>query len=355
MPTAKPYKSRILFLDYLRVFAFLSVLIGHKFATEISTYLNSLHIHQYIKNIIWSMCEKGGAGVIVFFMISGYIILHILQKEFPFEFLIKRVFRIYPLLTFAILTQIILAYSINDIPINIPTTLLQMSLIGDFFNTPYALGEVEWTLRIEIIFYLIMFIFSFTLLLRHKGYTLLFLFTLITLFVSLEGIAPFPRKNFVGYVSTFLPFLFLGSVVYMYEKKRIHLFTVLLFIGLVFYQYFKAIENFSPQLLHTNFAITGFIIFILFWFVRKYINLIPYYINFFITKLALLTFSIYLFHLFLWPYIEMLLISVGFHSNILILTLLFIWCSLMYITIEIPMNKLGKILSNKFKHKEQIL
>ena len=29
----------------------------------------------------------------------------------------------------------------------------QLLLIGDFFGTPYSLGGVEWTLRVEVLFY----------------------------------------------------------------------------------------------------------------------------------------------------------------------------------------------------------
>jgi peptidoglycan/LPS O-acetylase OafA/YrhL len=289
------------------------------------------------------MFTGGGAGVIVFFMISGYIILYVLQKELPLEFLIKRIFRIYPLLIFAIFIQVILSYVVYNTPINIHTTLLQMSLMGDFFNTPYALSGVEWTLRVEIMFYVFMFILSFTPLLHNKGYVLLLLFT--ALILSLKMIAPFPNENFIGYFSTHIPFLFLGSVIYMYEKKNINLLALLLFIGITFYTYFKAIEEFSPQWLQTNFAITGFGIFIILWLIRENLQHIPTSINLFINKLALLTFSVYLFHLFLWSYIELLLEHMGLDSSLFILIILFMWCRLMYLFIETPMNRLGQKLS----------
>ena len=188
-----------------------------------------------------------------------------------------------------------------------------------------------------------MFILSFTPFLHDKGYVLLLMFTVLTL--SLKIIAPFPTEIFVGYFSTYVPFLFLGSVIYMYEKKKINLFALLLFIGVVFYRYFKAIEDFSPHWLHSNFAIIGFVIFIFLWLVRDNLQYIPKSINLFINKLALLTFSVYLFHLFLWTYIELLLTHIDLDSSVFIMIFLFISCALMYLFIETPMNNLGTKIS----------
>ncbi len=55
--------SRIIFLDYLRVFAFLSVLIGHKFYAGLSSYISSFdkpHItQQYLSNFFLSIFQGG--------------------------------------------------------------------------------------------------------------------------------------------------------------------------------------------------------------------------------------------------------------------------------------------------------
>jgi len=341
--------QRIYFLDYLRVFAFLSVLIGHKFYIPLSQFVMNLstpHItQQYLSNAFLSMFRGGGAGVIVFFMISGYIILHVLQKEKSFEFLVKRIFRIYPLLIFAILIQVILAYFAHNKSIDLSTTLIQMSLMGDFFNTHYALSGVEWTLRVEVMFYIFMFILSFTKILQNNSYV--FYFILIILTLSLKYIAPFPTGNFVGYFTTYIPFLFLGSVVYLYEKKSINIIALLIFIFIVFYRYFKAIEDFSNAWLNSNFAIVGFLIFIFLWLIRDQLHKLPNSINKSITLLALLTYSVYLFHNFLWEYIVKFLEIIGIENKTFIVIILFSWCFIVYKLIETFMNNIGKKLSKK--------
>ncbi len=341
--------QRIYFLDYLRVFAFLSVLIGHKFYAPLSQFVTNLstpHItQQYLSNVFLSMFKGGGAGVVVFFMISGYIILHVLQKEKPFEFLVKRIFRIYPLLIFAILIQVLLAFFFKDKSIDLSTNLIQMSLMGDFFNTPYALSGVEWTLRVEIMFYFFMFILSFTKILRSNPY--IYYSILIALTISIKYISPFPTENFVGYFTTYVPFLFLGSVIYIYEKKSINIIALLLFIFIVFYRYFKAIEDFSNSWLNSNFAIVGFLIFMVLWLVRDQLHKLPNSINKNITLLALLTYSVYLFHNFLWGYIAKFLEIIGIENKIFIVLILFLWCFIVYKLIETPMNNIGKKLSKK--------
>ena len=357
MPINLSAPKRIIFLDYARVFAFLSVLIGHKFYIQLDTFISSFntpHItQQYLANIFSSMFMGGGAGVVVFFMISGYIILHVLQKESPFEFLIKRFFRIYPLLIFAVIVQVLLTYFISHQKINLSTILVQMSLMGDFFNTPYALSGVEWTLRTEIMFYFFMFMLSFTTILRDKGYMLLLVLILITF--SIQYISPFPTGNFIGYFTTYVPFLFLGSVIYMYEKKTINIVALLGFVTIVFYQYFEAIEKYSSPWLNTNFAITGFFVFLFLWLFQNKLEQLPDIINKLIIKLALLTYSVYVFHLFLWPYLAGFLEKIGLHSSIFILFSLLAWCTIMYLIIETPMNTIGKKLSKRFSRNVAIV
>ena len=92
--------ERIVFLDYMRVFAFISVLIGHKFEPEMTAMLSASADHALLNTVttfLYNICYGGAAGVIVFFITSGYIITHVLQTESSPDFLIKRLFRIYPL------------------------------------------------------------------------------------------------------------------------------------------------------------------------------------------------------------------------------------------------------------------
>lgn len=66
--------SRIAFLDYLRIFAFISVLIGHKFYPQLAAFTADETFHVTARCVVqWllPLCQGGGAGVVVFFLVSG--------------------------------------------------------------------------------------------------------------------------------------------------------------------------------------------------------------------------------------------------------------------------------------------
>ncbi|QEO57416.1 MULTISPECIES: acyltransferase family protein [Francisella] len=343
-------QNRLYFLDYLRVFAFISVLIGHKFYTEIF-YMTSkypaYHItEQYIINIINSLFYAGGAGVIVFFMISGYIILLVVNFERPVEFIIKRIFRIYPLLIVAILLQVILKYYVDNETISIKTVIIQMSLMGDFFNIPPALGGVEWTLRLEVMFYLLIAVVRI-LKINNSGYTLMLLF--ISICVLLRYILPvFPSGGWSsGYFSIYFPFLLLGSSIYLYEKNKINLLVMLFFTIFVFHSYFSMIYLYKSFYLNTNFAIVGYMVFMFMWLVRE--KLTASLLNNVILKVSVLTYSIYLFHDYLWDYIYSVMLHLNIDIKIFVVPILFVFCIIMNKAVENPMNKMGKMILKKYK------
>ncbi|WP_311746632.1 acyltransferase family protein [Proteus penneri] len=112
----------------------------------------------------------GEAGVDLFFVISGFIIVYSSvnkEKNSFSEFIIKRIFRLYPLYFF-VLTIYLLAY--HD-EIFLVTNLIKSYLLipidyngkGPWFglSTIYT----AWTLTYELYFYLI---FSFAILISHK-------------------------------------------------------------------------------------------------------------------------------------------------------------------------------------------
>ncbi len=73
----KKINNRLYFLDILRVFAFTSVLVGHKFYAYLINYINDANTHITIKfflNLLSPLFAYGGAGVVVFFF--GFWIYH---------------------------------------------------------------------------------------------------------------------------------------------------------------------------------------------------------------------------------------------------------------------------------------
>ena len=90
---------------------------------------------------------QGGAGVDLFFVISGFIIGTISEGQQPGHFLGRRAARIYPIWWLALLPWLV-AFQFGHLPVNI--TL--WPIWGDRFMFPSL--SVGWTLCFEMLFYL---------------------------------------------------------------------------------------------------------------------------------------------------------------------------------------------------------
>lgn len=328
---------RIPFLDWLRIFAFTSVLVGHKFMPALETFINAPGIHATPKMLISGIMQffhGGAAGVIVFMMVSGYIITHVLTQESTIEFLIKRIFRIYPLYITAVILQNIFLSQDPNFQINWEQLLPQLLLIGDFFDAPYTLMGVEWTLRVEVMFYLFMAIVKMCEpTFAGKKRFVIMLFMLMT---SIPFLPPFPRPGHTlatDYFWLYGSFLFIGVFFYLFELRKINKPIFSAFISLVFYVYYQGIMTYAPWWGNGHYALLAFILFFLAWYYREHFKsgkIVMIFSN--------LTYSIYLFHN--WLFDEFLKI---YASKMVALILLFSFCYLCHIYIE----KKGIILGKK--------
>ena len=342
----KPKSSRVVFLDWLRIFAFISVFVGHKFTPIILGIANDPNTHSSLKWIIGflhPLFQGGGAGVVIFFLVSGYIITQVLAKEKTIEFLVKRFFRIYPLYIIAVAVEATLNHQLNGTPIA-PTTLIkQMSLMGDFFETPHTLKGVEWTLRIEVLFYVVMAIIKQAGLLDGKlSVALPYVITGIIIF--LYSMEPMPGRwtwNF-AYINLYTPFLFLGAFYSLLESGRVRTTTCILLTALVIVGYWITIPKWQPGSTNSHFAAYGLGLFIIFWLLRKEM-LLPTWAR----LLSELTYSVYLFHNWMYDW----LVSVYRIMNLEILFVhlfstasLVLICWLFHLVIEKPAISIGKVV-----------
>lgn len=359
-PISNGYSDkRVIFLDYLRIYAFSSVLIGHKFYGDIDSYVSKLsydNIQYYIFSFLMPLFYAGGSGVIVFFLISGYIITKILNHERPFEFAIKRLFRIYPLY----IVCLILFYILSDTE-KFPgfyVFLIQCSLLGDFFLVPHVLGNVEWTLRVEIIFYFVMFclrLFGFYD--KHKNF---FLLVLVSSSCLLQFFAPIPGPAFwnAGYFSAYWNFLIIGVMFYIYETGYLALKHKIILDFFFFSMFIIVILRFQEAWLYNFYYVFAFIIFLLGWHLNKYL-FYSKWIKFF----SDLTFPIYLLHNWLFDHLLMVQIKVFFWIGIfhhviyikfMCLIELLIISYFCLKLVERPMIQYGKIVACKVLNDKNI-
>jgi len=327
--------DRIVFLDYTRILAFVSVLFGHQFILPIiaATHDTTLHSSlRLIADIVFQICYGGAAGVVVFFLTSGYIISHVLQSEPTQEFIIKRIFRIYPLFIFAVIMQALLDRYVSGVPFaDIWMWIPRLLLLGDYFGVPPVIGSVEWTLRIEISFYALMAIMKAVGIMRHQNYLPL-VFILVA--GALHFLPPFPSAPGLAfaYFSVYAPFLFIGSCIYLIEKKKASVNMCILAIAVIMCSFFTKTTSYLPAWNDLNYGIYAVGIFLAAWLFRKSMSDGPI-----IRTLSTLTYSVYLFHNWLWAYIEMTLKSFGIQESLLkpvTLVVLFVFCYFINKTVE---------------------
>lgn len=354
MKESKLPDGRIDFLDFMRIFAFISVLVGHKYLPQLSALASDPSNHitiRYIAQGLIPLCAGGAAGVIVFFLISGYIITHVLQKESAIEFVIKRIFRIYPLYVFAVFAEAYVGFIVQGLELPpLSVWIPRLLLVGDFFDTPYALEGVEWTLRIEIVFYLFMAILKSAGLFKRPE-------ALPALFVLCTGVLhlvkPFPEfagwSN--GYLSLYGPFLFVGSLIYLAEHRKANRKYCIVGAIFIFMAFLVLLAKIQPNWKESNYAAFALLLFLAAWGIRGQLTGGPL-----IRLLSDLTYSVYLFHNWLWFYLMALATKIGFSStpySLPVLLSLLIFCYVINRTVEKHGIKLGRYVVTAFLRGER--
>lgn len=349
-PTLQPRddNQRIVFLDWLRVFAFSSVLVWHFFYLDLQYQLTNPELNGLIRGSLELLLPfmRGSVGVTVFFLVSGYIITHILHEQNPLEFFIKRVFRIYPLYIVTVLITYLIAWEKPNFSVLIP----QLLLIGDAFHTPYALNGIEWTLRVEMMFYGIMLMLKLMGFFDAQKQALPWVFVIAA--VVANYFSPFPswiditKANY----SIAFQFLFLGCVIYLYDIKKVNWMFLIFFIAIAFYNAYRLINLYHVDFKNDTYPILAFGVFLLVWLSRERLKINPI-----VVFLSNLTFAVYVVHTTVLGVLEILDSNyLHIHSKVLFDTILMIVlvvvCYLLHRWVEKPFNKIGQTLANKKMH-----
>lgn len=153
-------------LDGLRFICFLLVFLHHSFHTEILTILHS-EIHIFLKRVVFT---NGNLGVNFFFVLSGFLITHLLIQEKTSStihiqnFWIRRILRIWPLYFFCVIFGFFISPSIKLL-MGIPSTESATFIRYLTFTNNFELIEkglpdasvlgVLWSIAIEEQFYFV--------------------------------------------------------------------------------------------------------------------------------------------------------------------------------------------------------
>ncbi len=158
--------SRLAFLDALRFVAAAAVLFQHL-----------VEIQGELGHSIAALLSPGVFGVVLFFIISGFVMPFAAGSNFNAgSFIIRRVFRIYPLVlvVFAIVGLVALTGALPDLSYisaaSAKDWIANVFLVQDYVGARPVWG-VTWTLSLEITWY-ILFAFSLSLIGRNFDFWL---------------------------------------------------------------------------------------------------------------------------------------------------------------------------------------
>lgn len=215
-------KKRLNYLDAIRGIAALLVFVQH-----VVLYLrrNESLNYNFEQITSWTVdfLDFGKIGVVLFFMLSGFLIPFSLKKNSTVKnFVIKRFFRLYPVFWVSILIGIVFLF---DRTPDFKTIFANITMIPEILGAKSIIG-IYWTLQIELIFYgFCVLLFIVNLLHKFKGVFLSSIgFLIIALVASIVRFyleIKLPIALFLALSLMFYGYLLRSHILYLRGDKSI--------------------------------------------------------------------------------------------------------------------------------------
>jgi peptidoglycan/LPS O-acetylase OafA/YrhL len=183
----------------------------------------------------------GYMGVSLFFIISGFLITDSIYSNSSKSFVIKRIFRLYPVYWISIFLTIITYYISSQFPsyLDIKVVVFNLSMFQRFFGVKDIDGAY-WTLAVELIFYFILILIKYFN--RLNNLFNIFLFLILIIFIlNLIFKIYFPENFMANKVIKQLSYfhLFLAGIVFrsifknnVVSNKNLFILILVLIINL---------------------------------------------------------------------------------------------------------------------------
>jgi peptidoglycan/LPS O-acetylase OafA/YrhL len=202
-------------LDAMRGFAALLVLVTH--ASENLTPFAMKYGHGDLLTQIAHLVDAGRIGVVVFFIISGFVVAHALAARDASltKFAVRRVFRLYPLYLLSIALVVYSNGSWNGLlstHADHSALLANMTMLPTVFGLEPMMG-VYWTLETELVFYLAAVVVYKAGYLFKPMVLFWIIFALIVTFAGVMfGVLPTPLLLSWRSLALHLSFMFWGAL-----------------------------------------------------------------------------------------------------------------------------------------------
>ena len=339
----RPSVTRFPYLDYLRALAIILVLWDHLFniwPLQHGVTLPHDKLLQFIKQPLGIIQDFGWMGVCLFFFISGFLIAHVASTSSINTFLIKRLFRIYPLYIFILLLSL-LTENLN--PKLFLRYFLESLLFLNYWQTPQHIHiGTAWTLAIEVLFYLLIIA---TMRMRKHPVLMVSVQACIVMVILINartfGAAFFLFASSVAYI----PYLIVGEYIYLIQSRSIlpgmggYTIPVVLY-SILIYSIYTIHTIFLPT--SNSYVINAIYSLVIFLALSYYSDFFRH--NKFVFFLSTLSYSLYLAHAYIGDRLFMIFLPylgvyASIFSSLIVIFVLSIICNLF---IEMPFIKFAR-------------
>jgi peptidoglycan/LPS O-acetylase OafA/YrhL len=223
--------STIAFLTVLRTIAALCVVwdhvVGYWFAFVNPNWPPLKTLFQYVNRPLAIREDFGFFGVGSFFLVSGFIITHVAQREDRLTFGVKRLFRIYPALILSVIfipPFLRISHGLfasapgPDDAITLSDQFWSGTLLNIWFCKP-AVNHVTWTLTIEILFYGLCLAFL-PLIRRNPRLAVIVQLAVVAAICESWRLFGGTFVLMLSFTFSFLPYLLFGQIVYYLWSGR---------------------------------------------------------------------------------------------------------------------------------------
>ncbi|HUP30685.1 MAG TPA: acyltransferase [Usitatibacter sp.] len=213
-----PDSPRIGQIDALRAIAALLVLVTH--ATEVFKPAADAAARNVWLHDIAHVMDFGRIGVVVFFMISGYVVANTLSNPATTvpRFVLRRLFRLYPLYWVSVAAACL--WMVPG-PIDPPTLAANLTMLPTLFGKEPYMG-LYWTLETELAFYLIALVLLGVRLLRNPMALLVLACALIACFAAfMFGVVPAPANLSWKSFPLNLTFMLVGILAFIGNRRML--------------------------------------------------------------------------------------------------------------------------------------
>lgn len=357
-------KESFIFVDFLRAIAVLLVLWSHLSGWWLSTNNQTLILYTAWTHFViipFHLYQDGGhLGVLIFFLISGFIITHVSQYEGMREFIIKRIFRILPTLLISLIILSVVVCISNYLGLAVPLGNQANALsnyIATFFlisrplNMPDVLS-VTWSIFVEVFFYAITAVFIEKTK-KNPVRATWYAICIITIIVLLSPLHVVIKKT--ADLTVYIFYILIGRIIYLGIKEKITRFQAmflggtLFFLFVSFYDYLLPDRVFTPPVSLIYSDILAIIIF----FVS--INLFNKKVRA-VSFLSKISYAVYLVHIPMGSLVLNLLAKNGIPFEIGIISAVLVIIVVSYIInrfVEVPSQKIARRILATGKNKNQ--